>query len=127
MYRSAPPRALNISQPSVSKTLRPAESILGFPLFERSAGRLVATDDAHALFAEVSDITDRVHALREGARNLRRGAGLKRRTPALPSLAPGVLAVAVARSPASHPPATFDLPTAPHDYLDRRPTAGENE
>src|SRR3546814_2606693 len=41
---SAAARALNISQPSVSKTLRHAESILGFPLFERSAGRLVATD-----------------------------------------------------------------------------------
>ena len=64
---SAAARALNISQPSVSKTLRHAESILGFPRFERSAGRHVATDDAHALFAEVSEIQDRVHALREGA------------------------------------------------------------
>ena len=62
---------LSTCRPSVSKTLRHAESILGFPLFERSAGRLVATDDAHALFAEVSEIQDRVHALREGARNLR--------------------------------------------------------
>src|SRR3546814_6142519 len=118
MYRSAPPRALNISQPSVSKTLRPAESILGFPLFERSAGRLVATDDAHALFAEVSEIQDRVHALREGARNLRRGAGMKLRISALPSLALGVLPEAVAHFLTNHPHVNLDLQT-----VDRKSTS----
>src|SRR3546814_12433328 len=66
---SAAARALNVSQPSVSKTLRHAESTLGFRLFERTRGRLVATDDAHALFAEVREIQERVPALREGARN----------------------------------------------------------
>ena len=117
---SAAARALNISQPSVSKTLRHAESILGFPLFERSAGRLVATDDAHALFAEVSEIQDRVHALREGARNLRRGAGMKLRISALPSLALGVLPEAVARFLTSHPHVNFDLQTVHHDDLVRK-------
>src|SRR3546814_12466254 len=92
-----------MSQPSVSRTLRHAEAIRGVPLFERSAGRLVATDDAHALFAEVSEIQDRVHALREGARNLRRGAGMKLRISALPSLALGVLPEAVAHFLTNHP------------------------
>src|ERR1044071_8443250 len=68
-------RALNVSQPSVSKTLRHAESLLGFPLFERANGRLIATEDAHTLFGEVREIQDRVQALREASRNLRRGAG----------------------------------------------------
>jgi molybdenum-dependent DNA-binding transcriptional regulator ModE len=38
---SAAARALNVSQPSVSKTLRHAESLLGFELFQRNAGRMV--------------------------------------------------------------------------------------
>src|SRR3569623_162491 len=68
-------RTLNVSQASVSKTLRHAESLLGFPLFDRTGGRLTATQDAHALFQEVDQIQDRVRTLREGARNLMRGAG----------------------------------------------------
>ena len=57
------------------KTLRHAESLLGFQLFQRTKGRLVATEDAHALFSEVSEIQDKVNALREAGRNLKRGAG----------------------------------------------------
>ena len=84
---SAAARALNVSQPSVSKMLRHAESLLGFQLFQRTNGGLVPTEDAHSLFAEVREIQDRVHALREAGRNLRRGIGGTLRISALPSLA----------------------------------------
>jgi len=117
---SAAARALNVSQPSVSKTLRHAESMLGFRLFERTKGRLVPTDDAHALFQEVGEIQERVQALREGARNLRRGAGMMLRVSALPSLALGVLPEAVARFLPSHPNVQFDLQTVHHDDLVRK-------
>ena len=82
---SAAARALNVSQPSVSKMLRHAESLLGFQLFQRTNGGLVPTQDAHTLFTEVSEIQDRVHALREAGRNLRRGVGGMLRISALPS------------------------------------------
>lgn len=72
---SAAARMLNVSQPSVSKVLRHAESLIGFALFHRSAGRLVPTEDAHALFGDVAAIQDRVYALREASRNLKRGTG----------------------------------------------------
>lgn len=117
---SAAARALNVSQPSVSKTLRHAESLLGFPLFERTAGRLVPTEDAHALFAEVSEIQDRVAALREGARNLKRGSGGILRISALPSLALGALPIAVARFLRNHPDVKFDLQTVHHGDLVRK-------
>nr|WP_326524955.1 LysR substrate-binding domain-containing protein [Sphingomonas sp.] len=113
-------RALNVSQPSVSKTLRHAESLLGFPLFERAGGRLIPTDDAHALFGEVSQIQDRVHALRQGARNLRRGAGSILRVSALPSLALGALPEAVARFLPGRDNVKFDLQTVHHDDLVRK-------
>jgi DNA-binding transcriptional LysR family regulator len=60
-------RALNVSQPSVSKTLRHAESLLGFPLFERTAGRLVPTEDAHILFAEVRSRIASMRCVRRAA------------------------------------------------------------
>src|SRR5205085_10668029 len=94
---SAAARALNVSQPSVSKMLRHAESLLGFQLFQRTNGGLVPTEDAHSLFAEVREIQDRVHALREAGRNLRRGIGGSLRISARPSLAPGARPPAVAR------------------------------
>ena len=113
-------RALNISQPSVSKTLRHAESLLGFPLFERTAGRLVPTEDAHILFSEVREIQDRVYALREAGRNLRRGTGGTLRLSALPSLALDALPTSVSRFLRAHPNVKFDLQTVHHDDLLRK-------
>lgn len=117
---SAAARALNVSQPSVSKMLRHAESLLGFALFHRTSGGLVATEDAHVLFGDVSEIQDRVHALREAGRNLKRGIGGVLRISALPSLALDVLPSAVAAFLQRHPDVKFDLQTVHHDDLLRK-------
>ncbi|MFC3712961.1 LysR family transcriptional regulator [Sphingoaurantiacus capsulatus] len=117
---SAAARALNVSQPSVSKMLRHAESLLGFQLFRRTNGGLVPTDDAHALFAEVREIQDRVHALREAGQNLRRGTGGTLRISALPSLALDAVPTAVAQFLRSHANVKFDLQTVHHDDLLRK-------
>ncbi len=117
---SAAARVLNISQPSVSKTLRHAESLLGFPLFQRTKGRLVPTEDAHSLFSEVSEIQDRVSALREAGRNLKRGAGSILRLSALPSLALSALPAAVSQFLKTHANVKFDLQTVHHDDLIRK-------
>ncbi len=117
---SAAARVLNISQPSVSKTLRHAESLLGFPLFQRTKGRLIPTEDAHSLFSEVSEIQDRVFALREAGRNLKRGAGSMLRLSALPSLALSALPAAVSQFLKTNPNVKFDLQTVHHDDLIRK-------
>ena len=117
---SAAARALNVSQPSVSKTLRHAEGQLGFELFQRTNGRLVPTEDAHALFSDVADIQERVRALREAGRNLRLGTGGTMRISALPSLALGPLPAAVARFLERRPDVHFDLQTVHHDDLLRK-------
>src|SRR5918997_908078 len=117
---SAAARALNVSQPSVSKMLRHAESQLGFQLFQRTNGGLVATQDAHALFTEVSEIQDRVHALREAGRNLRSGVGGTLRISALPSLALETIPTAVAQFLRTHENVKFDLQTVHHDDLLRK-------
>lgn len=117
---SAAARALHVSQPSVSKMLRHAESLLGFQLFQRTNAGLVPTEDAHALFADVSEIQDRVYALREAGRNLRRGAGAMLRVSALPSLALHALPTAVSQFLNSHENVKFDLQTVHHDDLLRK-------
>ena len=117
---SAAARALHVSQPSVSKMLRHAESLLGFELFHRTNGGLVPTEDAHTLFTEVGEIQDRVHALKEASRNLRRGVGGMLRISALPSLALDTIPSAVARFLRSHQDVKFDLQTVHHDDLLRK-------
>ncbi len=111
---------LNVSQPSVSKVLRHAESLLGFPLFDRTGGRLVPTEDAHTLFSEVAEIQERVYALREASRNLKRGAGALLRISALPSIALDAVPATVAQFLKKHPEARFDLQTVHHADLLRK-------
>ena len=117
---SAAARMLNVSQPSVSKVLRHAESLLGFALFHRTTGRLVATEDAHALFGEVAEIQDRVYALREASKNLKRGGGSLLRISALPAIALDVLPAAVAQFMRRHADTRFDLQTVHHADLLRK-------
>lgn len=117
---SAAARALNVSQPSVSKVLRHAESLLGFPLFQRANGRLIATEDAHTLFDEVSEIQDRVYALREASRNLKRGTEGVLRISSLPSIALDALPTTVTQFLRRHQNVKFDLQTVHHEDLLRK-------
>lgn len=111
---SAAARALNVSQPSISKVLRHAEIRLGFPLFERAKGKLTATEEAHALFREVDEIYDRVGSLRQTAKNIRRGDEGHIRLAVLPGFGLGVAPNAVARFRAMHPNVSFDIQTLHH-------------
>lgn len=107
-------RALNVSQPSISKVLRHAESRLGFALFERAKGRLTATAEAQALFREVDEIYERVGSLRQTAKNIRRGDEGHIRLAVLPGFGLGVAPHAVARFRALHPNVSFDIQTLHH-------------
>lgn len=117
---SAAARALNVSQPSVTKVLRHAERSIGLPLFERAKGRLIPTQDAHTLFAEVTDIQDRVHSLRQVCQNMRHGRGSLLRVSALPSLGLGAIPEAVAQFMGRHEEILFDLQTLHHDEMVRK-------
>ena len=111
---SAAARALHISQPSVSKVLRHTESQLGLTLFELLRGRLVPTDEAHALFREVDDVFQRVGSLRQAAANLKRGGGGHLRLGVVPSLALEVVPAAIAAFRRAHPDVTFSVQTLHH-------------
>jgi DNA-binding transcriptional LysR family regulator len=113
-------RMLHVSQPSVTKVLRHAESVLGFALFERRNGRLIATEDAHDLFGEAEAINARVQSLRHTAANMRFGRTGLLRIAAPPSLSLGVLPLAVADYLGRHPNVRFDLQTVQHDDMARK-------
>ena len=84
---SAAAKALNVSQPSVSKVLKHAEGRLGFPLFQRIGGRLTPSDEGHILFKEVDDLYRRIGAVNMTAKNLRGGGDGHIRLAVPPALA----------------------------------------
>ena len=104
-------RDLNVSQPSVSKVLRHLEDQLGFDLFKRDKGRLVATDAAHELFADVDRIYDEITSLRRTATNIRNRRGGHIRLGVLPSLSLSVGPELIARMRNTDPDLSFELTT----------------
>ncbi len=61
---------LHVSQPAVSKVLQHAEQQLGFPLFLRVRGKLLATPEALELEREVAKLSDSLQAVRRLALSL---------------------------------------------------------
>jgi DNA-binding transcriptional LysR family regulator len=118
-------RALGISQPSVSKMLRRAEDQVGFPLFNLVRGRLIPTDEAHALFREVGDVFDRLTSLQRTASNLRQSGGGHIRLGVVPSIGLSVAPEAIAAFRRAQPNVTFDVQTLHHQDLVRALQARE--
>lgn len=56
-------RLLNVSQPSLSRSLQRLEDQLGLPLFQRHRKRLLPSQEAKRLFAEVDPIIAQMRAL----------------------------------------------------------------
>ena len=104
-------RMLRVSQPSVSKVLRHAETLIGFSLFQVVKGRLVPTEEAHLLFADAHEVQDRVDVLKEAIGNLRRGGDGHLRLAVLHSLGLDFIPAAVSAFRARHPLVSFDIRT----------------
>lgn len=104
-------RFLNISQPSVSKTLKHAEDQLGYKLFERVKGKLIPTKEAHRLFEEVST----VYAQLDGLNRLSENLGAKKegvvRIATTPALGLEVIPLAAASFMQKSPDSKFVLET----------------
>lgn len=66
-------RLLHVSQPGISRLIRHLEISLGIELFERRKGRLVATPEAHTLYAEIERVYRGVQHVQDVAEHLRFG------------------------------------------------------
>lgn len=112
---NAAAKALNVSQPSLSKTLQHAEDQLGFKLFKRVRGRLIPTEEAHVVFRESSEVYAKIETLQQACRSLRNGDAGHIRLAVLPVAGLGVAPAAIARFRRDHPDVSFDIQTYHHD------------
>ncbi|MEJ2129213.1 MAG: LysR substrate-binding domain-containing protein [Woeseiaceae bacterium] len=110
-------RLLNVSQPSISKVLAHAEQQLGYPLFDRVKGKLVATPEADRLFGLVSNVYDHVEQLRQVAENLRSSDVGKVRVAATPAFGVDLLPTAISSYLAGHKDTEFEIETLHHDEI----------
>lgn len=108
---------LNVSQPSVSKVLAHAEQQLGYLLFDRIKGKLVATPEAHRLFAHVSTVYRDVDRLRHVAENLRQGNSGRIRVACAPAFGLEVLPKAVKTFQDEHSDTVFEIETLHIDEM----------
>ncbi|WP_063569387.1 LysR family transcriptional regulator [Achromobacter ruhlandii] len=103
--------ALHITQPAASKLLASAESQLGFRLFERVKGRLVATREADILTPEVARLNQDLDSVRRLAASLRDRPHAHLRLGCAPALGLGLLPGVVRDSRDAQPGLTFDIHT----------------
>jgi len=96
-------RALRVSQPAVTKSLRLLEEALGLALFRRVGGRLFASPAAEVLLPEVARIESDVEAVAHLAARLREGQAGRLEVVSVSSLAEWVLPRAVATLRRQHP------------------------
>lgn len=103
--------ALHISQPAASKLLAHAEAQLGFKLFERVKGRLVATREAEILSPEVSRLNQDLNSVRKLAASLRDRPHGHLRVGCAPAFGLGLLPQVIRASRDNQPGITFDVHT----------------
>lgn len=108
---SAAARMLNVSQPAVTRMLQHAEMSIDFSLFRRARGRLVPTEEAIALHAEVEKLFVQLDAVRRLSNNLRKGESGHLRVLAIPSLAQSLLIDALAELHRALPSISFEIST----------------
>ena len=99
------------SQPAASKLLAHAETQLGFNLFERVKGRLVATREAEILTPEVARLNQDLNSVRRLAASLRDRPNGHLRLGCAPALGLGLLPGVVRASRDAQPGITFDIHT----------------
>jgi DNA-binding transcriptional LysR family regulator len=95
-------RQLGVSQPSVTTTLKQAESRLGIQLFQREGGRLIPTEEARILFEEAERAHYALEAISILAKRLQIGRGGYVRIATVPTLSFELLPDAIERFEARH-------------------------
>ena len=109
---SAVAKLLNISQPSVSKMLQHAERSIGFQLFKRSKGKLVATPEALLLQRELMPFDEELTRVRRLISSLSAGESGLLRIAATPALAHHLLPSALAQWRKAFPQSTCEISVA---------------
>jgi len=122
---TAAAEALNVSQPAVSKVLRHFESQIGYRLFERVGGRLVATAEAHLLFRDADRIFREIEVLKNFSNRIRdKRLGLLRIAASAPPTF-ALLPAAISRFRRRNPGTRLVLRTLPAEEVSERLLIGD--
>lgn len=105
--------ALGRTQPAVSRLLRELEEDVGFALFERVRGRLVATPEGRLFFEEVQRSFRGLERLGEVAVEIRQGRRGTLRIAAMPAAAASFLPAVLQRFAAAQPDVMLDVTVQP--------------
>jgi len=106
-------KALNVSQPSVSKVLKHTENRLGFLLFKRIGARLYPTPEAEILYSESARIGEDVSHLNQMALELSDARVGRPRIGCPPSLSTHVLPMAIQAFRARHAKISVQITVSP--------------
>lgn len=90
-------KMLFISQPAVSRIISHTEQSLGYPLFNRTKGKLVPTPEGEALFREVDDFYQHAMRVSDFAADLAQGPTGTLNISSSPSLSYKIVPRAIAR------------------------------
>jgi DNA-binding transcriptional LysR family regulator len=107
--QAAASRTLNVAPSAISRTIAELEAELGFALFRRERGRLIATQPGRAFAVEVERVFREIDGLAASARALRAKGGDRVRALVPPSLAQKFLPAAVVRFAKAHPATQLDI------------------
>lgn len=105
-------RALNVSQPTVSKTLKHAEDQLGFSLFDRISGRLLPSEKGTKLFAEIEPLFNQLNELTRFTDNLKTTKTGHLRFAMTPAFGLELGPIALARFSKNNPDITIETETS---------------
>lgn len=104
-------RALNVSQPSISKVLKHAEGQLGFQLFDRMKGRLIPTEKGVKLFNEIEPVFEKINNLKIFAAKLASTKKGRLRFAMTPAFSLEIVPKALAEFSKIHPDVTIEVET----------------
>ena len=96
-------RALNISQPAMSTSMDRLEAALGMQLLDRGRQGIVPTHYGEILYCHARLIREEIELARRDLENARDGSVESTRVGALPSLAAGIVPIALGRWHELHP------------------------
>ncbi|WP_439587345.1 LysR family transcriptional regulator [Hydrogenophaga sp.] len=118
-------RLLNVTQPAVSVTLRQFETRLKLRLFERTAGRLVATPEARRLMPHVGEIFGRLDAIERMSQDLAHGVLGSFSVAATPPLCDGLVVNCVAQFARKRPHVSVGIQATVSSTVVDRVISGE--
>lgn len=117
MTRAA--KALDISQPAVSRLIADLSEDLGFSLLERKDARLVATREASYILPDISRVLDMMEHIADTSQNLNARTAGHLRVACLPGFATSHLPVVVSNFLESRPDVTLTIePDRPERILE---------